>query len=450
MLLPMLKRLLRLRDRPDPTAWLLLLLAVAWSPSAVAANLHPQDGPHADVRIRVEDDAVVFTVSLNLVFLDELIDSGREDEAVIHPVEAAGVEAGLLRYFAEANEVEIDGVVVLPIARAFELIEPDIDLLPLFPVSGERGLRKVRLDLVYPAKSVPQRVRMVWGPYPEDILLSTPDDPLKLEIAAELTASGTMTIVNFRESEPEHTWHRAAAEADRFLPVPAPPTATMLPLPTVSLGLAGAAALLLLLSVWRPMRPLAVAVVPVSLVLAVMTLDMKRVEIENPFAPASRLPTTDEARATFEPLHANIYRAFDYTGESDIYDALAQSVDGDLLQTLYDQIYRSLIMYEEGGALSRVETVEPMQTEIESIGLLEGGDRVGFQVLARWRVTGIVVHWGHSHTRTNEYLAAYTVGSTDAGWRIMGNEVREQMRVEIAGEPPEDEQPLDLPEDVIF
>lgn len=428
-----------------PAPWIVLVLLVAGARPAFATTWHPQDGPHADVRIKIEDEAVVFTVSLNLVFLDELIESGREDASVIHPVEAPAVERGLLRYFTEHNEVEIDGVVVQPVVASFELVEPDIDLLPLFPVSGLRGLRKVKLELSYPVKSPPQRVRMVWGPYPEDILLSTPEDPLMLEIAAELTASGTMTIINFRESEPEYTWHRASSAGGRFLPVPAPPTARMIELPMVSVSLGAGALLFLLLAIWRPARPIAVAVVPLSLALAVMTLGMKRIEVEVPFDPASRLPTPDEARDAFEPLHANIYRAFDYTEESDIYDALAQSVDGELLQTLYDQIYRSLIMYEEGGALSRVETVEPVSTDIESIGVLEGGDRRGFQVLARWRVTGVVVHWGHSHTRTNEYLAAYTVGSTADGWRIVGNEVREQMRIDL-----EDEEPFELPEDVVF
>ena len=55
-----------------------------------------------------------------------------------------------------------------------------------------------------------------------------------------------------------------------------------------------------------------------------------------------RIPQESEAITIFETLHQNIYRAFDYTSQSDIYDALAQSVDGPLLDRMYTDIYQSL------------------------------------------------------------------------------------------------------------
>ncbi len=51
---------------------------------------------------------------------------------------------------------------------------------------------------------------------------------------------------------------------------------------------------------------------------------------------------------------------------------------------------------------------------------------------ARWRVKGAVFHWGHSHTRTNEYRARYTVRGTEHGWRISASQVLEQQRIESA------------------
>ena len=146
------------------------------------------------------------------------------------------------------------------------------------------------------------------------------------------------------------------------------------------------------------------------------------------------LPSSSEAEQIFLPLHANIYRAFDYTAESDIYDALAQSVDGPLLDTLYNQVYRGLIMQEEGGAVSRVMAVRPVELAVESIGILPDDGRPGFDVLARWQVDGKVTHWGHSHERTNEYQARYTVLQTDQGWRIGGSQVQEQLRVSATPE----------------
>jgi hypothetical protein len=141
-----------------------------------------------------------------------------------------------------------------------------------------------------------------------------------------------------------------------------------------------------------------------------------------------------EALAVFRPLHANIYLAFDYTDEGQVYDALARSVDGQLLDDLYNEIYRSLVMEEEGGAVSRIRHVEPISNRVTSIGLLEGV--IAFSVEARWQVDGAVSHWGHSHSRTNEYLAEYTVVSGPEGWRIAASRVLEQTRVDDGSLPP--------------
>jgi hypothetical protein len=45
-------------------------------------------------------------------------------------------------------------------------------------------------------------------------------------------------------------------------------------------------------------------------------------------------------------------------------------------------------------------------------------------------INGAVFHWGHSHWWTNEYRARYHVASTDAGWRIVADEMLEEKRVD--------------------
>ena len=81
------------------------------------------------------------------------------------------------------------------------------------------------------------------------------------------------------------------------------------------------------------------------------------------------MPAVAAAETIFTPLPRDIYRAFDYVEEGEIYDALARSVQGDLLDELYQQVYRSLIMHEEGGAVSRVQAVRSVATTVESVGL---------------------------------------------------------------------------------
>ena len=61
---------------PFALAALLMALASPFSRAAVASrsDLHPQDGPHVDVRIFIAETEVRVRLEMNLVFLDEMID----------------------------------------------------------------------------------------------------------------------------------------------------------------------------------------------------------------------------------------------------------------------------------------------------------------------------------------------------------------------------------------
>ena len=124
----------------------------------------------------------------------------------------------------------------------------------------------------------------------------------------------------------------------------------------------------------------------------------------------------DQALAVFRPLHANIYRAFDYTAESDVYDALARSVRGDLLDELYNEVYRGLVMQEQGGAVSRVRAVRPLATEVLEVARLGPGG----EAASRWTRAG---RWtarsstGDTPTRAPTSTArGYTVLAGGEGW----------------------------------
>jgi hypothetical protein len=51
------------------------------------------------------------------------------------------------------------------------------------------------------------------------------------------------------------------------------------------------------------------------------------------------------------------------------------------------------------------------------------------EVQCRWRVTGTVEHWGHIHTRENEYEAVFTVSAQPDTWKITNYEVLDEQRV---------------------
>ena len=41
-----------------------------------------------------------------------------------------------------------------------------------------------------------------------------------------------------------------------------------------------------------------------------------------------------------------------------------------------------------------------------------------FQIELRWRVSGEVEHWGHIHTRENEYVGRLSVKAADGFWKL--------------------------------
>ncbi len=405
--------------------------------AALPALAHPQDGPHADVEIEIADDAVRFDMVINLVMVDEMTPVPRENPGEVHELEEPAVRDALLAYITREHRVAIDGVEVAPIVERFSVIRPGLELLPLFPRTGMRGLTRVHLVLAYPIKSPPKTIAMRWGAYPPDYTLEPGPDgnrpPIQLE--ARLRAEGKLSIIRFTRDEPEVIWHATGLTAeDRFAPVPdlAPaPEREPRKLPVLSFALACLLVILLLTElVARKGRPRIARLALYAVVLVPAAL-LTRTVLQVPMPPrvAEQALTPQQALEVFRPLHANIYRAFDYQTESEIYDALARSVAGELLDTLYNQIYRSLIMQDQGGAVSSVQAVRLMDARIESLGTLADGTPA-FNVAARWQVDGVVNHFGHSHWRTNEYLARFGVARLTPGWRITSHEVLESRRLD--------------------
>lgn len=410
-----------------------LLAAIAHGP--VAGPPHPLDGPDVDLRLAIHDRRVSLHVVMNLAFVDELVAVPRRDPYALPDAEQPALEAALTAWCHANVRLALDGVTIAATPRAFSVDPGDPRLLPMFPIMGSKALIKVRLQLHAEGRQPPQAVGLVWPGYPTTlasgvapgVITATRPPTPHLPIALLVTAGGTEQVVTLRHDEPEYTWHAPAdGIAVRLLPVPqAPPAPRTLPLPLVSLGLLlgyGVALPTLRRRRWRPL-PTGVAVVTVACLL----WPMARIAV--PLGVAVALPTFDGARGVFAALHTNLYRAFDEAEPAAVYDALASSVQGDLLDTTYHDVYRSLVMLEEGGAVARVRAVRPLDVDVERVGVLADGHTPSFTVRARWQVDGAVFHWGHHHWRTDEHVARYTVIETAAGWRIAGTEPIEQRRV---------------------
>jgi hypothetical protein len=118
-------------------------------------------------------------------------------------------------------------------------------------------------------------------------------------------------------------------------------------------------------------------------------------------------------------LH-NIYRAFDFRQDEDVYDSLASSVQGNLLRELYLRIKRSLVLAEQGGELSHA-------TDVEVISSTAGKQPGVYETT--WSVTGVSEHWGHIHTRTTEYRAELQISKHEGNWKLEKFQLLDEKRI---------------------
>jgi len=144
-------------------------------------------------------------------------------------------------------------------------------------------------------------------------------------------------------------------------------------------------------------------------------------------SPAGR-PDDVQAAQIFRDLHGGIYRAFDARTESGVYDTLARSLTGEILDDVYNEVYEAMRMRTGGSTKFQVRRVKPISTQILPA---DDVDASAFRVRYRWRVYGTVTHYTHTHARFNEYEALYLVTRHGGAWRIAGSEVRQHRRLRI-------------------
>ncbi len=133
--------------------------------------------------------------------------------------------------------------------------------------------------------------------------------------------------------------------------------------------------------------------------------------------------TKQRAEPIVAGLLHNVYRAFDFRAEDDIYDVLDQSVTGDLLADIYLETRRGLELANQGGARAKVKAIELTGLEIDA------GDKGGFIAAATWTVAGSVGHWGHIHQRANQYKAKLEIQPVEGAWKLTGLTIEEETRL---------------------
>jgi len=366
------------------------------------------------------------------------------------------IRSGIVALVRNGSVITIDGIVVPPVVVSGLVTDPLEELKKEMVLPGYAANDLgYEVKLEYPLKSAPRRISIAWRDE-RVFLINDPYGLMRGRVRGEDEAGGEenpygelwepVLYVGFRvgdnlkfpkltPKEPEYTWHApVAAPREPVAPVSVDVVGTPWRLTVSALVLSLAYLASATVAVVRRRRvALHAALLPVACGLVTLAAYAGPVPL---VTPRSRMPEAARAVEIFEALHANIYRAFDYDNEDDIYATLTQSVAKPVLYGIYEDVYQSLVLKDEGGAMCSIERVETLETDfLGRVG--DGDDELAFGIECAWRVKGIVAHWGHVHERVNEYLATYTVARIAGAWKITDTKVETQRRIDtLSGSAP--------------
>lgn len=141
---------------------------------------------------------------------------------------------------------------------------------------------------------------------------------------------------------------------------------------------------------------------------------------------ATKIPdlSPEELESLTEDLLNNIYRAFNFRTEDQVYDRLALTLHSGALEEVYLAQRDALRIDRAGGADARVTELDVRQTT------LQASEPGALRVHTDWTVTGQVGHWGHAHSRTNAYLAELVVAPVNGSWKILDFDVLRNDRLQ--------------------
>ena len=382
---------------------------------AVASELALHIPPPAHLQAILEEDRI----SLQLMIYGDIYRKWwKRDPAETENLKGEALKAlapEIEGFLARCSKITVDGIPVRPVLEGLTYWPPR---------EVNDNIPYVLIDLSYGTKGRPREISFAWVEWEvfDEWLVE------QIPLIVEVTFDAEAAVAALRRSEPEHVWHAPLAPVEparRTLRPPPPPE--LIEIPVISFAAFALLAIGVPLLWWRrASRRTLLVTGGVLLAVTVGFWGTARSAVRPPWEPAFVRPDAEQAAFIFTSLHRNIYRAFDYENDSDIYDALAESLDPGLIDRVFTEVYESLLLRDEGGVRCKVKSVKVLDTQVE---FSKSPDVLSFTVSAKWRVQGTVEHWGHQHLRTNEYRARYELVGDGDRWRIADVEITRQRRL---------------------
>lgn len=374
----------------------------------------------------IEANEVRHEVLARITDLKTWMDLGLRGNRYIETDEWESLKQRLGKFIASKNPLSIDGKLAKPIIDRINFVRLSLRGIQVMeaPERLDQSTAIVGVILAFIVPGLPQKVSVNWELFSDQIK--------KIPTIATDPAGPFRSFVVPNDNK--HEWQN-------FLKNYSPPTiaeikiapelrSVFLPIPT--LGLLAAAALAMLFGLRTSLgkersRLRAMAPAIALLIAGVVMMPFGHFQIVNPIA-GTPVPAAEQANPVVKNILANIYRAFDFRREENVYDKLALTVAGDQLTEIYLQNRQAMVLQKQGGARARVQSVKV--TGVDNVRPLDDGK--GFRVRARWSVQGSVGHWGHVHQRRNLYEAELSISEVAGLWKLSKFDLIEEKRMKPA------------------
>ncbi len=355
--------------------------------------------------------------------LEEWMDVGLRGDEYIEIDELDSLRQQIGEFLLNKNEVRIDGQAGRPILDRANYVKVGLTGIQLLeqPERLEISTAIVGVIITYLTDGIPKEVTVDWELFTDQIqqvpaTATDPAGPLPTFVTPD---DNVYTWTNYLKNYQLPTVQEVSIAGS---------------LGQLSIPLASLLCLVLLVPAgWQVAKrarngellPLPIVTAIALVVVGILSLPYARLSIARPAAIAGVLDD-QQATALLEVLLRNVYRAFDFREEEDVYDKLAISVTGDLLADVYLENRKSFAVQAAGGAQAKVKEVSIRNASAEH----QDGTPLAYALRGQWTAMGTVGHWGHVHTRQNLYDAIVTIEAVDGTWKITDLEVIEENRID--------------------
>lgn len=314
---------------------------------------------------------------------------------------------------SQGNPVEVNGVSTKPKFDRIDFYGLDIRDFAMQSERRKVSMANGRVGIImsYSCDGMPQSASLTWDVFNEivrsvDAVVIAMDNVKQTQFSKFLENN----TYEWENEEPVFAEPIETLRADVNLPI-------WISFPWLSAILLAGSVVSLLAGLVGRIRGNCIMVSGVLAAVAVVLIPFVKTDLYSPGTEPFAIAET-EAEDVFQTLHRNMFRAFEYSNESKIYDELAQSVDGDLLRELYLELNDSLKIKEQGGAVAIIESVDFVSGKLTENANEFPTEKPGFTYRCEWDLAGTVEHWGHIHERKNHYDATFDVQAVDDAWKI--------------------------------